>query len=92
MNELENLVFRNGKWYDKRTSNRVFMKDVKKQYNHELALEAPTINDNNVEGANAPPEGDNATESVTGGLEATLETIVKPPVKRTGGRPKKQTT
>jgi hypothetical protein len=89
MNELENLVFRNGRWYDKRSGNRVFMKDVKKQSNHELALEPPTIIDSDVECTNAPPEGDNATESLTGGLEATLEAIVKPPVKRTGGRPKK---
>jgi hypothetical protein len=85
MNELENLVFRNGRFYDKRTSNRVFMKDVKKLSNHELALEPPTINDDSIEGTNVPPEGDNATESLTGGLEG----IVKPPVKRTGGRPKK---
>ena len=75
MSELENLVFRNGRWYDSRTSNRVFVKQ-------------PTINDSDVEGANTPTEGDNATESLTGGLEA----IVKPPVKRTGGRPRKQTT
>ena len=75
MNELENLVFRNGRFYDKRTSNRVFVKQV-------------TINDNSVEGTNVPLEGDNATESLTGGLEG----IVKPPVKRTGGRPRKQTT
>jgi hypothetical protein len=73
MNELENLVFRNGRFYDKRTNNRVFVKQA-------------TINDSDVKGTNAPPEGDNATESLTGGLEA----IVKPPVKRTGGRPKKQ--
>jgi hypothetical protein len=75
MNELENLVFRNGRFYDKRTSNRVFIKQA-------------TINDSDAEGTNAPPEGDNATESLTGGLEA----IIKPPVKRTGGRPRKQTT
>jgi hypothetical protein len=75
MNELENLVFRNGKWYDRRTNNRVFVKQ-------------PTINDDSVEGTNAPPEGDNVTESLTEPLEA----IVKPPVKRTGGRPRKQTT
>jgi hypothetical protein len=87
MNELENLVLRNGKWYDRRTNNRVFMKDVKKQCNHELALEPPTINDNNVEGTNAPLEGDNATESLT----MPLQGIIKPPVKR-GGRPRKQTT
>jgi hypothetical protein len=90
MNELENLIFRNGKWYDKRTSKRVFMKDVKKLANHELALEPDTINGSNVGGTNVPPEGDNATESLTGGLDATLEAIVKPPVKRTGGRPRKQ--
>jgi hypothetical protein len=73
MNELENLVFRNGRWYDKRTNNRVFIKQA-------------TINDNNVEGTNAPPEGDNATESIV----EPLQGIVKPPVKRTGGRPRKQ--
>jgi hypothetical protein len=74
MNELENLVFRNGRFYDKRTNNRVFIKQ-------------PTINDNSVEGTNAPLEGDNATESLT----EPLQGIVKPPVKRTGGRPKKTT-
>jgi hypothetical protein len=87
MNELENLIFRNGKWYDKRTSKRVFMKDVKKPANHELALEPSTINDSDVEGTNAPLEGDNATESLT----EPLQGIVKPPVKR-GSRPRKQTT
>jgi protein involved in sex pheromone biosynthesis len=75
MNELENLVFRNGRFYDKRTSNRVFVKQS-------------TINDSDVEGTNAPLEGDNATESPT----EPLQGIIKPPVKRTGGRPKKQTT
>jgi hypothetical protein len=74
MNELENLVFRNGRWYDKRTNNRVFIKQ-------------PTINDNNVEGTNVPPEVDNATDSLT----EPLQGIVKPPVKRTGGRPRKTT-
>ena len=74
MNELENLVLRNGKWYDRRTNNRVFVKQ-------------PTINDCDVEGTNAPLEGDNATERST----ESLNSVVKPPVKR-GGRPRKQTT
>jgi hypothetical protein len=78
MNELENLVLRNGKWYDRRTNNRVFVKQ-------------PTINDNSVEGTNVPLEGDNATESLTEPLQGVLEAIVKPPVKRSG-RPRKQTT
>jgi hypothetical protein len=75
MNELENLVFRNGKWYDRRTNNRVFVKQ-------------PTINDDSVEDTNVPLEVDNATESIV----EPSEGIAKPPVKRTGGRPKKQTT
>ena len=75
MTELENLVFRNGRFYDKRTNNRVFIKQ-------------PTINDSDVEGTNAPLEVDNATESIV----EPSEGIAKPPVKRTGGRPKKQTT
>ena len=79
MNELENLVYRNGRFYDRRTNNRVFIKER-------------TTRDVCGGGTNVPLEGDNATESLTGGLEATLEAIVKPPVKRTGGRPRKQTT
>jgi hypothetical protein len=75
MNELENLMYRNGKWYDRRTNNRVFIKER-------------TTRDLCGGGTNAPLEVDNATESLTGGLEG----IVKPPVKRTGGRPRKQTT
>ena len=81
MNELENLVFRNGRFYDKRTSNRVFILNPV-----ERVIKTPTIIDSDVEGTNAPPEGDNSTES----LVEPLEAIVKPPVKRTGGRPKKQ--
>jgi hypothetical protein len=75
MNELENLVYRNGRFYDRRTNNRVFIKER-------------TTRDVCGGGTNVPPEVDNATESLTGGLEA----IVKPPVKRTSGRPRKQTT
>ena len=83
MNELENLVFRNGKWYDKRTSNRVFVKA-------ESGFAKPPLKQStmSVEGVGAisvPLEGDNATESTTEPSEA----IVKQPVKRTGGRPKK---
>jgi hypothetical protein len=48
-------------------------------------VKQPTINDNSVEGTNVPPEGDNATESLT----EPSEGVIKPPVKRTGGRPKK---
>jgi hypothetical protein len=64
MNELENLVFRNGRFYDKRTNNRVFVKQT-------------TINDSSVEGTNAPLEVGNATESLTGGLEGIVKPPVK---------------
>jgi hypothetical protein len=73
MNGSENLIYRNGKWYDRRTNNRVFIKER-------------TTRDVCGGGTNTPPEGNNATDSLT----EPLQGIVKPPVKRTGGRPKKQ--
>jgi hypothetical protein len=86
MNELENLVFRNGRFYDKRTSNRVFVK-AEGGFT-KPPLKQPTMSVEGVGDVSVPPEGDNATESIT----KPLQGIVKPPVKRTGGRPRKQTT
>jgi hypothetical protein len=75
MNELNNLIYRNGKWYDRRTNNRVFIKER-------------TTRDFCGGGTNTPPKKDSVAESVV----EPSEGIVKPPVKRTGGRPRKQTT
>jgi hypothetical protein len=73
MNELENLVYRNGRFYDKRTSNRVFVKQA-------------TINDSDVKGTNAPPIVEDSTESLTEPLQAIVEAkpkvVRKPPVRR----------
>jgi hypothetical protein len=74
MNGSENLIYRNGKWYDRRTNNRVFIKER-------------TTRDFCGGGTNTPPKKDNATDSLT----EPLQGIVKPPVKRTGGRPRKTT-
>jgi hypothetical protein len=64
MNELENLVFRNGRFYDKRTNNRVFVKER-------------ATRDVCGGGTNAPLEVDNATESLTEPLEAIVKPPVK---------------
>jgi hypothetical protein len=84
MEVCENLVYRNGRFYDRRTNNRVFVKA--ESGFAKPPLKQPTMSVEGVGAISVPPEGDNATESLTGGLEG----IVKPPVKRTGGRPKKQ--
>jgi hypothetical protein len=93
MNELENLVFRNGRFYDKRTNNRVFVKA--ESGFAKPPLKQPTMPVEGVGEGNVPVNQESSTESLTeplqGALEATSESIVKPPVKRTGGRPKKTT-
>ena len=64
MNELENLIYRNGKWYDRRTNNRVFVKER-------------TTRDFCGGGTNVPPEEDNATESIVEPLQGIVKPPVK---------------
>jgi hypothetical protein len=69
MNELENLVYRNGVWYDKRSSTQVF---IKHPTNGE-AIKTPTSNDNPSSGVITPPEA----ESVPEGLKLDVKPIVR---------------
>ena len=51
MNELENLVYKNGAWFDKRTSTQVFIKP-------------PVANDNPSSEVITPPEPESGSEGL----------------------------
>ena len=73
MNELENLVFRNGRFYDTRTNNRVFIKPPAKSE----VINPPTSNDKPSSEVITPPEPESGSE----GLKLAVKPIVRRPRK-----------
>lgn len=69
MSDNDNLFFRNGVWYDKTTSNRVFVK--------RRIMNDCTSNDTNTHSI-----VENSTESLIDPLQATIKRRGRPPMKK----------
>ena len=69
------VVYRNGKAYDKETGRRVFIKP-------------PVLNDKGSSGTNTLLDVEKPTEAVVEALRTPFDCLVKPPTKRMGRPPK----
>lgn len=56
MSELENLVYKNGRWFDKRTNNRVFLKQPKTNDKPLSDTITQVVEENLTEASTEPPK------------------------------------